>query len=87
MPLGALSGRWFGGDGLVPTHRLALQDQAITVVNEAIEDRIGDGAITEVSVPPIDRQLAGDQGRAAIIAIWHSPEIPDLYAGPVMQPV
>mgnify|MGYP006883685366 CR=1 FL=1 len=50
-------------------HRLDFEGDAISVVDEPIEDGIGDGAITEVGMPLIDRQLTGDQRRAAIVAI------------------
>ena len=42
-------------------HRLAFKDQSIAVVHDSIEDGVGNGAITEVSVPLIDRQLARDE--------------------------
>lgn len=48
---------------------LAVEDDAVAVVNESIEDRIGDRAIAEVSVPLIDRQLTGHERGATIVAI------------------
>lgn len=38
-------------------------------MHESVEDRIGDRAVTEVRVPLIDRQLARDERRAAVVAV------------------
>jgi hypothetical protein len=38
------------------THRLTLEDDAVAVVNESIEDGVSDGPIAEVGVPLIHRQ-------------------------------
>jgi hypothetical protein len=38
-------------------------------VDEAVENGVGDGRIAEVSLSLMDGQLAGDQSRAAIVAI------------------
>jgi hypothetical protein len=38
-------------------------------VHEPIEDRIGNGAITELRMPLFDGELAGDQRRAAFVPI------------------
>lgn len=38
-------------------------------VDEAVEDGIGDGGIVEPSVPVLDGQLAGDEGRFAGAAV------------------
>lgn len=39
------------------------------VVNEAVEDGIGEGGIAEVGVPAIDGELAGDEGGAFVVTI------------------
>ena len=44
------------------THRIALEHEAVAVMHEPIEDGVGDGAIVEVGVPLIQRQLAGNEG-------------------------
>lgn len=41
----------------------------MAVVHEAIEDGIGDGSVPEVTVPLVDRELAGDERRLSVIAI------------------
>ena len=39
------------------------------VVHEPIENGVGDGRIGDCLVPVIDRQLAGHNGRAAVVPI------------------
>ena len=50
---------------------LSFQGQAVGVVDQAVEDGIGDGRVADDLVPVLDGQLAGDDGRAAIMAIVH----------------
>jgi hypothetical protein len=38
-------------------------------VDDAIEDRVGDGRIADQVVPAVDRDLAGDDGGAAAVAL------------------
>ena len=47
---------------------ILLQQQAVRVVDQPIQNSIGDGWIADHLMPVIDRQLAGDDGRAAIVA-------------------
>lgn len=39
------------------------------IVQEAVEDGVGEGCFADVIVPVVDRELTGDQGRAQTIAI------------------
>jgi hypothetical protein len=39
------------------------------IMHEAVEDRVGEGRITDDLVPGIDRQLAGDQRRTGAITV------------------
>ena len=49
------------------------------VVDDAVEDGIGQGWIADQVVPAIDRNLAGDQRRAAAVAVLDNlEEIPAL---------
>lgn len=40
------------------------------VVDEAIEDGVGIGRITDDLVPPLDGDLAGDDGRFASVSVF-----------------
>jgi len=42
----------------------------VRVVNEAIEDGVRIGRIADHPVPLLDGKLAGDEGRAAAIALF-----------------
>ena len=46
------------------SHRLSLQADLVGVVDEAVEDGVGQGGIADVLVPVFDGQLAGDEGGA-----------------------
>src|SRR5471032_173688 len=41
----------------------------MSVMHEAVEDRVGEGRIADDLMPGIDRQLAGDQRRAGAITV------------------
>ena len=55
---------------------LAGELDAIGVVNDAIEDGIGERRIADDLVPAVDRQLAGDDDGAGVVAV-----LDDLRAG------
>ena len=40
---------------------MAVQFEAVGVVDQTVEDRIGKGGLVDHGVPSCDRQLAGDQ--------------------------
>jgi hypothetical protein len=79
------------GDGSLFSHALADQFDAIGVVHEAIEDSVSDGRISDDLVPPVDRNLAGDDGRAPLVAILDDLEevttliVVELFGPPVIQ--
>src|SRR5439155_26844719 len=52
-------------------HGLSRQFEfdAMAVMHEAIQDRIGERRLTEVGVPFVDGQLASDQARAGVDAV------------------
>src|SRR4249920_3273763 len=56
----------FGGSF---SHAFALEGEPMGVVHEPIENGVGDGRICDCLVPVIDRQLAGHNGRAAVVPI------------------
>src|SRR5207302_452462 len=57
-----------GGDEMTP-QRGALQLDPMRAVNDAVEDRVTERGIGDHLVPFTDRDLAGDQQRAALVAI------------------
>jgi hypothetical protein len=68
-----------GGDF---SHAVSLEDEAVGVVDEAVEDGVGDGGVGDDLVPMLDRHLTGDDGRSALVAIIDDfEEITTLVAG------
>ena len=55
--------------GVLLSHAFSGELQAMGVVNEAIQDGVGDGGVTDNFVPMFDGDLAGDDGRGATVAI------------------
>jgi hypothetical protein len=43
---------------------LALEFEFVGLMDEAIEDRVGEGGVSQIVVPMFDWQLTGDDGRA-----------------------
>src|SRR6202171_4943175 len=50
-------------------HALAVEIDAVGVMNQAVEDGVGVGGIADQRVPLIDGELAGDDGGAVAVAI------------------
>ena len=50
-------------------HAVSGHGEAVSVVDEAVEDGVGEGRIADHLVPLLDRDLAGDEGRAAAVAV------------------
>ena len=67
-PSGAVRGST-GRSGLGFPSRRTFQLEAVSVVDEAVEDGVGDCRISEVVVPLFDRDLARDDGRARGVAV------------------
>src|ERR1700682_3126389 len=64
------------------SHAVSIECEAVSVVDEPVEDGIGDGRIGHDVVPIFDRHLAGDDGRSALVAIVDDfEEIATLLAG------
>src|SRR5207253_10734795 len=55
--------------GLELAHRWPVQFQPIGVMDDAIEDGVGEGRLTDDLVPLVEGELAGDERRAAAIAV------------------
>jgi hypothetical protein len=51
------------------SHAVSLECEAVGVVDEPIEDGVGDGRVSDDLVPIFDRHSAGDDGRSALVAI------------------
>ena len=67
-------GQWiFGGRPSFP-HGLSLHFDLVGVVNEPVEDRVGEGPIADHLVPVFDRELARDQRGAVDVAVVHDLE-------------
>ena len=62
------SGCGFGAPLLAQT--VALELQAVGVVNDAVENGVGEGRLADQVMPAIDRDLAGDQRGAAAVAVF-----------------
>src|SRR6266849_3673530 len=54
---------------LLLSEALSFEVDAVCVVDEAIEDCVGDGGISDNFVPAIDGQLAGDDDRTGFISV------------------
>jgi hypothetical protein len=70
--VGCSSSFWALGGGL--SQALAFERKPVSVVYESIEDSVGNGRIADDIVPMLDRELAGHDGRAAAVAIFHDLE-------------
>src|SRR6516164_939715 len=73
---GALIGGTGGRDRASSTQAVAGQLDAVGVVNETVEDGVGIGWVADHGVPFVDRDLAGEDGRAAAVAILEGLKAP-----------
>src|SRR5258708_16780723 len=67
--MGRSSDRLIGGGLLLLAEGLSLEFDGGGVVDEAIEDWVGDGGMSDNFVPAIDGQLAGDDDRTSFISV------------------
>ena len=80
-----------GGYGALFSQALAGQLDAIGVMDESIEDGVGDGGIADDFVPAVDGDLTGDDGRSALKSVLHDLEkiaplvVAELIGPPVLQ--
>ena len=65
-------------------HGLAAHFDAVGVVNQTVEDAIGDGGIPDLLVPARDRELGSKDGGTGLVAIF--ADLPDFAALVFMQP-
>lgn len=83
---------WFWVDGGPAfSHAVAGQFDAVGVVHEAIEDGVGDGGIADDFIPVVDRDLAGDDDRAPLVAVFDDLEevaaliVVELFRSPIVE--
>ena len=50
-------------------HRISFELNPVSIVDEAIEDGVGESGIAEVIMPEIDRELAGDEGGSDSVSV------------------
>ena len=50
-------------------HALAGEFDPVGIVNEAVEDGVGERRIADDVMPAIDRHLAGEKDRAGVVAV------------------
>ena len=48
---------------------MTVEFEAVSVVDQAVEDGIGKRGLVDDVVPGRDRELAGDQDRASLVAV------------------
>jgi hypothetical protein len=56
--------------GTLLAQAIAAELQAMGVVDDAVEDGVGEGRFADQVVPFVDRDLAGDQRGAAAVAVF-----------------
>ena len=84
-------GRRFSGQGALFSHALAGQFDAVGVVNQPVQDGIGNRWIPYNFIPSIYRHLAGHDGRAVLVTILDDFEqiapliVIELFGSPVIE--
>src|SRR6266853_1589092 len=70
LSIGGWTGSSVGGFWpVLLAQAVAAELQAMGVVNDAIEDGVGEGGLADQVMPAVNRDLAGDQRGAAAIAV------------------
>ena len=57
------------------THRVTGEGDTVGVVNEPVEDGVGIGRVADHVVPALDRDLGGQDGGGALMAIPGSGQV------------
>ena len=71
MTFGIRQVAWSSGGvvgGELRAQGVALELEAMGVVDDAVEDGVGDGRLADDVVPSVDGDLAGDEGSAVAVA-------------------
>ena len=61
--------RGFGLASLDFAHRPAVEREPVGIVDDAIEDGVGESGFADHLVPGVGRQLAGDECRAPSVTV------------------
>ena len=56
------------------SHGFPFQVDFVSVVDQAIKDRISDGRIADILMPALDRQLGGHKGRGQPVPVFNDLE-------------
>ena len=68
-------------------HGMAVEFEAIGIVDQAVEDGVGKRGFVDDVVPRRDRELAGDQDRASPMAVFDDfHEVATLTGGQAFRP-
>ena len=62
-------GRWRRVNRFTFAHGVSFEFEFVSVVHESVENGIGDSAVTECSMPLVERQLASNEGGASVVTI------------------
>ena len=60
--------------GVFFPHRFSFQINGVSVMDEAVEDGIGEGGVADEFMPLLDRQLRGDDGGTESMAVIEDVE-------------
>ena len=60
--------------GVLLSHAFSGELKAVSIVNEAVEDGVGDGRVADDVMPMFDGDLAGDDRRATAMAVVNDLE-------------
>ena len=63
------------------SHRISLELEFVGVVDEPVEDGVGEGGVAEQVVPLLDGKLAGDQGGTGGVSVLEELEEVSAMAG------
>jgi hypothetical protein len=59
----------------------------MSVVNQAVKDRVGDGGVTDVGMPVFNGELTGNESGASAVIMWSGvkPELLILLQNPLAR--
>ena len=60
--------------GLLLSHGFSFEGDGVGIMNESVKDGVGKRGVPDGFVPMLDGELGGDQGGAAVVAVFHDFE-------------